>query len=206
MNQLSVLPLLSFSRRVPARLWVLHIFFVPGQVSLITIAHIARASNSVKLIRVDHQLGFHPQAAQSLIHLLPALNGYVEIPFAAEKQRRRLDAIRMQKRIRNLDVGFPGLRIPWRTNLMIVLTDVLISSVERDCERSAGPTGGAFEARITRDEVIGQNSAIAPTAHSQTIGVGYALRNHMINSGQQVVDFTMTPISEDRTRVGPAAA
>src|SRR5256885_12535501 len=38
-----------------------------------------------------------------------ALNGHVEVALAAEKQRRCLDAIGVQERIRDLYVGLPGL-------------------------------------------------------------------------------------------------
>src|SRR5712671_4607538 len=78
---------------------LLHIFVVPGQVALVTIAHIARPRDAVKLIRIDDQLGFDAETAQRLIHLLAALDRHVEIALATEKQGGRLDAIGVQERI-----------------------------------------------------------------------------------------------------------
>ena len=45
------------------------------------------------------ELRVDSQRLQRLVHLLTALNRHVEVAFAAEKQRRRLNAVRMQERI-----------------------------------------------------------------------------------------------------------
>src|SRR5213076_237236 len=97
-------------------------------------------------------------------------------------------------------------RIPRRSNFVIVLNDVLIGAVESHGKRRAGAAGGALEARISSDHVVSQDAAIAPTANTQAIGIGDAHRNHVIDAGLQVLDFVMTPVGKNRTRVFLAAA
>src|SRR5258706_1574034 len=111
---------------------------IPREVALVAIADVARARDAVELVRVNHQLCVDAEAAQRLIHLLPALHRHVEIALAAEYKRRRLDSVGVQERIRQLLVGLPRLRIPRRADLVVVLDDVLIRAVEGDGERRAG--------------------------------------------------------------------
>ena len=56
----------------------------------------------MELARVDHQLGLDAEAAQRLIHLLAAEQRHVEILLAAHEQRRRLDPVGVEERIRHL--------------------------------------------------------------------------------------------------------
>ena len=104
----------------------------------------------------------------------------------------------MQEWIRNLHIGFPGFRAPGRANLVIVLNDILISTIESDRERRARATGCAFEARVGGDHVIGQDSAITPAADAQSLGIGDAQSDCMINSCFQIFDFVMTPVRKNR--------
>src|SRR5207253_228827 len=103
--------------RLPAlghilRRWcsLLHVLCLPPQISFIAIANTARTGDAVKLVWINYELRFHAETAQGLIHLLAALHGHVEVAFPAEEQRWGLDAIGVQERIRDLDVGFPGFR------------------------------------------------------------------------------------------------
>src|SRR5215211_8424691 len=82
---------------------------VPRQVSLHPITLITGPINAVVLIWIDDQLRLDSETAQRLVHLLTALNGNVEVAFAAHEERRRLNTIRVQERIRNLDVRLPRL-------------------------------------------------------------------------------------------------
>src|SRR5882672_5643342 len=45
---------------------------IPREVALVAIADVARARDAVELVRVNHQLCVDAEAAQRLIHLLPA--------------------------------------------------------------------------------------------------------------------------------------
>src|SRR5690349_3249438 len=66
--------------RCPARrLRLLQILVVPPQVSLVPVAHIARAGDAVVLVGIDDELCIDAQAAQRLIHLLSALHRHVEV-------------------------------------------------------------------------------------------------------------------------------
>src|SRR5215510_10986093 len=193
-------------RYVLYRRRVLYILFIPSQVALITIAHVARTCDAVELIRIDHELGFDSQTSQSLVHLLTALHRNVEVALAAQEKCRRFDSIGVQEWIRNLLKGFPGFGIPGRTNLVIVLNDVLIRPVEGHGEGRAGAAGRSLETRVGRDDVVRQDSAITPTAHSQAIRIGNAHRDHMIDAGEQVFDFVMAPVSKDRAGILLTAA
>src|SRR6267143_6328969 len=57
---------------------------IPRELALVAIADVARARDAVELVRVNHQLCVDAEAAQGLIHLLPALHRHVEIALAAE--------------------------------------------------------------------------------------------------------------------------
>src|SRR6266576_4860267 len=102
----------------------------------------------------------------------------------------------MQERVGDLLISFPRFRIPGWSDLVIVLNDVLIGAVKSDGERRAGAAGGAFEARIGGDDVIGQNPAIAPTANSQTIRISHAHSDDVIDAGFQVLNFVVAPVRE----------
>ena len=153
------------------------------------------------LVRINDQLRVDAEAAQRLVHLLTALDWHVEIAFAAEKQRRCLDAIGMQERIRDLLVSLPRFGIPRRADFVIVLNDVLIGAVESDGESRPGAAGCSLETRVGSDHVVGKNRAIAPTAHSQAVRIGYTHLNRVIDSGFQIFHFVMTPVGEDRPRI-----
>src|SRR5437773_11600298 len=111
---------------------------VPREVPLVAIAYVARTGDAVEFVRVDDELRVDVEAAKSLIHLLPALHGHVEVALTTEEQRGCLDPIGVQERIRDLLVRLPRFGVPRRADLVVVLDDVLIRAVERDRERRAG--------------------------------------------------------------------
>jgi hypothetical protein len=88
---------------------LLHVLVIPGDVTLHPIALITRSLNAVVLVRIDDQLRVDAQTAQRLVHLLTTLHRHVEVAFAAEKERRRLNPIGMQERIGDLHVRLPRL-------------------------------------------------------------------------------------------------
>src|SRR5204862_7985099 len=137
------------------------------EVALVSVPYVARARDAVELVRVDHQLGVDVEAAQRLVHLLRALHRYVEVALAAEKQRRRLDAIGVQERIGKLLVGFPRLWFPRRADLIVVLDDVLIGAVEGNGEGRAGAAGRRLEPVVAGDQVVGEDAAVAPAADAE---------------------------------------
>src|SRR5688500_5390381 len=162
---------------------LLDVLLVPRQVALHPIALITRSLNAVVLVWIDNQLRVDPETAQRLVHLLTTLDGNVEVAFAAHEQRRRLNAIGVQERVRNLHVRFPRFRIPRRTNLVIVLNDVLIGAVESDSEGRACAAGGCFESIVGRDQVIGQDTAVTPAADTESVGICDAYLDNVIDSG-----------------------
>src|SRR5436190_21572261 len=90
-------PLISRTRVCHRLLVSLHVLVVPTQVSFIAILHVARPRDAVELVWIDHELSFDAETPQRLVHLLTTLDGHVEVALAAKEQRRRLDAISMQK-------------------------------------------------------------------------------------------------------------
>src|SRR6185436_5794748 len=161
---------------------LLHILFIPGQVTLVTILLITRPLNSVKLVRVDNQLRVDTETAQCLIHLLSTLHRHVEVAIATEEQRGRLDSIGVQKRIRKLLIYLPRFWIPGWANLVVVLNDVLVSSVERHCERCACSTGCSLESIVARNQVVSQYAAVTPATNSQSVRISDAHLNYVIDA------------------------
>ncbi len=60
------------------------------------------------------------------------------------------------------------------------------------------PLVAAFEARGAGDGVVGEDAAVAPAADAEAIGIGIALLHRLVHAGEQVVDFMVTPVGEDR--------
>src|SRR5881409_988789 len=71
---------------------------VPRQISLQPVTPVARLVDAVVLARVDHQLGFHAEASERLIHLLRVEERDVEVLVAAQEQGRCTDPVRVQER------------------------------------------------------------------------------------------------------------
>src|SRR5258705_5638107 len=103
----------------------------------------------------------------------------------------------MQERLRNLHIGVPSFRVPGWSYFIVVLDDVLVSAVKRNCERGARAAGCSLEARVARDHVVCQYSAVAPAANAETIGIRHAQTYDVVDTGQQILDFVMTPVSKD---------
>src|SRR2546423_701508 len=102
-------------------------FRVPIEVTLVAIDDIARLPQSVVLAGINNQLRRHALAAQGFVHLLAVEQRHVEIGFAAKKERRRFDLVRVKKRIRN---AHPRLRVfPRHAELVFVIGNVLIGPV-----------------------------------------------------------------------------
>ena len=160
----------------------------------------------MEFIRINDQLGIDTQAPQRLIHLLAALHRDVEIPLPAKEHGWRGDAVGMQKRVRNLLVGFPGLGVPRRSDFVVVLNDVLIGAIKCHRERGARPTGGGLQPMVRRNHVIGQNAAVAPAPHAHMLLVGHPHPDDMFDSGFQIFHFIVTPVAGDGPGVPAAAA
>src|ERR1051326_813015 len=173
---------------------LLHVLVIPGQVTLPTIALITRPLNAVILVGIDDELRVDAETTQRLVHLLTALNRDVEVALAAEEQGRRLNLIGVQKRIRDLHVRLPRLRIPRWSNLVVVLNDVLVGAVERGRERRTRTACRAFEASITRDQVVGKDTAITPAADTESIRIGDAHLDDVIDAREQILNFIVAPV------------
>src|ERR1019366_2575850 len=114
------------------------ILVVPREVALVAIAHVARAADAVVLIGINNELRVDAEAPERLVYLLAALHRHIEVALTTKKERRRLVAVGVQERIRDLLIRLPRLRVPRRADLVVVLNDVLIGAVEGDRERRAG--------------------------------------------------------------------
>ena len=103
----------------------------------------------------------------------------------------------MQKWIRDFLVSLPCFWIPGRTDLVVVLNYILIGPIERDRERGARAARRRLEASVAGDQVVGKDSTIAPAANSQPIRVGNTHLDHVIDTGLQVLNLVMPPVSEN---------
>src|SRR6185312_4107876 len=105
---------------------LLEVFGVPVEVALHAVALETGAGDAVPLAGVDDELGGDAQAAQRLVHLLAPLERNVGVAVAAQEDGWRFDPVGVQERVGELLVGGPGFGIPGRTDLVVVLNDVLI--------------------------------------------------------------------------------
>ena len=160
----------------------------------------------MELVRINDELRIDAQAAQCLIHLLAALNGHVEIAFTAHEKRGRFDAIGVQKRIRELHILFPRGRIPGRPDLVVVLNDVLVGAVERNRKGRPRATCRGFKAGVRCDQVVSQNTAVAPSAHREAIRIGHTDLDGVVDTGEQILHFVVAPVGPNRAREFLAAA
>src|SRR5439155_3949056 len=76
---------------------LLQVLVVPRQISLQSVAPVARLVDAVVLTRINDQLGFHAETSQRLVHLLRIEERDVEVLVAAQEQRRRGDPIGVQE-------------------------------------------------------------------------------------------------------------
>src|SRR5438876_5655237 len=76
----------------------LQVLVVPRQISLQSVAPVARLVDAVVLTWINDQLGFHAETSQRLVHLLRIEERDVEVLVAAQEQRRRGDPIGVQER------------------------------------------------------------------------------------------------------------
>src|ERR1700733_15132206 len=95
------------------------------------------------LARVDHEPRRKSESAQRLRQLFAAVDRHVEILAASQKQRRRVDAVRMKERVGHLEPQ--RLVLPRWPEFIVVLQIVLVAAVHRDLIRAAGAADGGLE-------------------------------------------------------------
>ena len=83
---------------------------------------------------------------------------------------------------------------------------ILVRAIHRNRIAFTGDAHGRLETTVTGDRIVGQDAAIASSADPELAGVGDSLRHDVIDTGQQVLDFQMTPVGEYRLRVIKSAA
>jgi hypothetical protein len=76
--------------------------------------------------------------------------------------------------------------IPWESDLICILKRILIASIHGNLICTAGPADRGFETWIRRNRVIGEDTAIAPTANAEPLRICDSFGDCMINSGDQV--------------------
>ena len=67
------------------------------------------------------------------------------------------------------------------------------------------PLDRRLEAAVGGDRVVGQDPAVAPAADAEPIGIDEAELLDVIHRAQQIDDFLVAPVGEDRLLVGAAA-
>src|SRR5256885_17014179 len=78
---------------------------------------------------------------------------------------------------------------PRRPELRVVFDDVLVGAVGRELVAAAGAADRRLEARVTRDEIVGQQTAVAPATDAQARRIGQPQADRVIDPGEQVLDF-----------------
>src|SRR6266481_4051382 len=130
----------------------------------------ARSGERVVLPGIDNELRRDPERAQGLIHLLAAGYRHVEVPVTAQEQRRSADPVGVKERVGHLE---PRRRIaPRRSELGVVFHAVFVGAVGRELVAAAGAADRRLEARVTRDQVVGEQTAVAPAADPQACRIG----------------------------------
>src|SRR5262245_15270131 len=152
------------------------------------------------LVGINHELRLDAETAERLVHLLASGYRHVEIALAAQKERRSFDTVGVEEWVREFLIGLPSFRVPWRADLVVVLNNILVRSIEANRESCARAAGRRLEAIVAGDQVIGQDAAIAPTADAQPIWISHPHLDDVIDARLQVLDFVMTPVGEDRAR------
>src|ERR1043166_786434 len=110
----------------------------------------------------------------------------------------------MEKWIGNLDPRV--LALPRRPQFIVVLKNVLVATVHRELVRTASPADRHFETLIGRDHVVGQNSAITPTADAEFVRIGNSFGNGPIDASLQIGYFFISPIGKNAASEFSAAS
>src|SRR6185295_8276176 len=147
--------------------------------------------------RVDDELCINSETSKRLIHLLSALDWHIEVPFSSKEQSRCFDTICVQEWIGKLHVGVPRFWIPRGPNFIIVLNDVLVSSIKGNCEGGACATRRAFESSVARDHVVCQDAAVTPTTNAEAIRVSDTDLNNVIDASLKILNFIVSPVGKD---------
>src|ERR1022692_1377658 len=183
---------------------ITRIAFEPGRDAIDLIAHEAWPREVMVLAGVNHEFGRHAERAHGLVHLFGAGEGYVEVLCLTNEQGRRVNAVGMKKWIRKFD---PQVGVfPRRPEFPGAGEKILVRAIHRNRIAFAGDAHGRLETAVTGDRIVGQDAAIASSADPELAGVGDSLRHDVIDTGQQVLDFQMTPVGEYRLRVIKSAA
>ena len=82
----------------------------------------------------------------------------------------------------------------------------MIGSVVRQVVELARARNRRLEARRLRDDVVGQDPAVAPAADSQAVGIGDAHRDRRVDRCHHVVVILVAPVGEDRAAEVAAVA
>ncbi len=82
-------------------------------------------------------------------------------------------------------------------NFLLITEHVLIGPIQGNLVSRAGAAHGGFESMIARDDVVGENTALTPTADHQALRVRDAALHHMIDAGEQVSHILVAPVSKD---------
>ena len=131
------------------------------------------------------------------------MNRHVHVGVAAHDERRRRDLVETVER-RDLD---PQLGVlPRQAELGLPLALVVIGAVVGEVVELARARDRRLEAVRLRDDVVGEDAAVAPAADAEPIGIGDAHRDRRVDRRHHVVVVLVAPVGEDRAAEVAAVA
>ena len=178
---------------------------VPREVALPAVLPVAGRLDAVPLVRVDDELRLHPaDPPQRLVELLRVQERHVHVEGAAQEEGRGRHLLDVEEGRREAEPQVP--RLPGQPQLHLVLPLVVIRPVAGEVVGDAGPGHRGLEARRLRDDVVGEDPAVAPAAHAEAVGVGDARPDHVVDGRHDVLVVLVPPVRPDGAAVGGAAA
>ena len=169
----------------------------PPEDAFVEVLVVRRRREHVELAGVDHQLGGHAEALEGLVELLGVDDGHVPVLLAADDEGRGDHLV-------DLEVGrhlVVQLRVlPRQPELVLPPQLVVVVAVVGDVEGRAGAGVGGLEAVGLGDHVVGEHAAVGPAADRQSVGVGIAAGDGVVDRGHHVVEVLVAPGLPDRGR------
>jgi hypothetical protein len=90
--------------------------------------------------------------------------------------------------------------LPRQTELQLPLELVVVVAVIGGVEHLAGAGHRSLEAVGLGDHVVGQDAAVGPAADAETLGIGVAAGDGVVDRGHHVFVVLVPPIREDGGR------
>src|SRR6266850_1549273 len=92
--------------------------------------------------------------------------------------------------------------LPRCPKLCFVVESILIGSVSGQNVRDTGSAHGCLKTCVSCDRIIGQHPAVTPSSNPQTIRICDALKDDMIDRGQNILHILISPVCVDALSEG----